>query len=180
MVGRAHLEPLLDSVFSIDRRRQSGIAVTVALDNTVVIEIGQREIVVAVSVSALECQIVLHHLAVLKSCLGPVRVGHAVPVLEHVVFGEGTGLTHIVDIFLSIEHLWHMFDRLRCVLKVVGDLTVARSTFLRCDQHDTISSLSTVDSCRGGIFEDLHGGNVVRINTTDIGRAHTINDVERT
>ena len=59
---------------------------------------------------------------------------------------------------ISVPRLGHTH------IAIVGQLRLAATrTLLRSDQDDTVGSLCTIDSCRGGILQHLHTLNVVRV-----------------
>ena len=124
------------------------------------------------------------HLAVLKDGVHPVGVGHAVPVgLDAAHRDEaraaGGRFRHVGDVLLGVHQLRHAGDGLRGKLEVVGDLRLSGTSLLRGDEDDTVTGLGTVDGGRCGVFQYLHGLNVIGVYTGDVAQAHTVHDIER-
>ena len=64
-------------------------------------------------------------------------------------------------------------------MKIIRNLTLSALTFLGSDKHYTITGLSTIDRSRSGIFQDLHGSDVVRVDAADVAQADTVHYVKR-
>ncbi len=179
LVGGAYLEPVLDVVLGVDGCGKTAVAVSVAADNTVVIHIGQRQIVVAAFVAVGEREVVALHVAGFKCFVDPRCVGHAVPVEKHLVEGEGVGFGHILDVLLGVEHLGYFGNAFGGVLEVVGDLALAGFAALCGDEHHAVACLGTVDCCGGGVFKHFDRCDVVGVEAADVAQTHTVDNIKR-
>ena len=108
----------------------------------------------------------------------PLRVGLAVPVGIDEILCEEATLQHVLLVLLGIEHLGDLGDRLVRPLEVIADLALSCLTLLRGDQHHAVTSLSTIDSGRGGILQDFHRGDDTRIKPADVIQTNTIYDIK--
>ena len=64
-------------------------------------------------------------------------------------------------------------------LDAQADLGVAGLPGLGGDEDHAVGGTRTVDGCRRGILQDLHGGNVVGREKFDVVHRHTIHDIQR-
>ena len=156
LVGGAHGQPFLHLVFRVDGGCQAAIDVGIALHNAIIIKIGEAQIVVAALASALERDVVLHHLAAPEGAVYPVGVGLAVPVLQQVVLRECLSFAHILDVFLGIQHLRRACDGLSGKLEVVTDAAFAHLSLLRRYQNDAVSGLCAIDGGTRRVLQNLH------------------------
>ena len=179
LVGGAHFQPGFDFIFAVDGGGQAFVGVGIALDDTVVVQIRQREVVVALRVAVGESNVVFLHRARLEGHVGPRCVGHTVPVAQQVVAREDVAFGHVVDVLLGVEHLRNPGQRLPRILEVVGQLAVAGRSFLGGDQHNAVTGLGTVDGGRRSVLQHLHRRNVVGVDTADAAQAHAVDNIER-
>ena len=120
----------------------------------------------------------LHHVSMSEGYVRPLRVGLAVPVGVDEVLCEEVTLQHVLLVLLGVQHCGNLCNGLIRPLEVVGDLTHACLTFLGGNQHNTVTSLSTVDSGRGSVLQDFHRGDHVRIEAADVAQTNTIYNVK--
>ena len=179
LVGGAHLQPRFDLVFAVDRGGQTLVGVGVALDDTVVVEVGERKVVVALFVAVGEGDVVFLHRARFKRNVGPRGVGRTVPVAQQEVAREDAALGHVVDILLGVEYFRNVGQRLPRVLEVVGQLALACRTLFGGDQHDAVPGFGAVDGGRCGVLEHFHRRDVVGVDAADVAQTHAVDHIER-
>ena len=109
----------------------------------------------------------------------PLGICSAVPVHIDEVLCEEVTLQHVLLVLLSIQHGGDLGEGLVSPLEVIGNLTHASLTLLSSDQYHTVTSLCTVDGCRGSVLQDFHRGDGCRVDTTDITQTYTVDYIER-
>ena len=107
LVGGSHFQPWLDFIFRVDSSSQALISIGISFHDTIIVQIGQGEIIVPSVAAVSKCNVMLLHAAVFKSHIGPGRIGHTVPVLQQIIFREGIRLYHVVYVLFNTQHLGH-------------------------------------------------------------------------
>ena len=102
-----------------------------------------------------------------------------VPVVDKLCLGHVAQVLVILDIVRSLEELCLLAETLACSLEAIGYVSCALRTVLGGDQYNTITSLSTVDSCRSSVLQNLHRLDERRIQILDVVNLQTVNDEQR-
>ena len=173
----AHGQPILHLVFGIDLADQATEDILVALDDTVIVRIGQGSVELGPVVAAFHAHGVALLVAGLQHVVGPLGVRLAV-VIE-AVRGRRAGQHHIVHILLRVHHLGQVRDILDRVLEVVEHAAGALLAGLRRDEHDTVTGFDTIDGGGGGILQDFDGGDGLRIQVADVIDLEAVHDHQR-
>ena len=86
----------------------------------------------------------------------------------------------VAGIFVSIGHkVGNRHRFLHGEVAGIGNGSLVFSRLFRGDQHDTESTTCPIDGSRGGIFQDRHAGNIVRVQHRGIA-FHTVDQDQRT
>ena len=102
-----------------------------------------------------------------------------ITVVDKLLLGHVTQVLVILDIVLSTEELCLLTEALASSLEAIGYVSCALRTVLGGDQYNTITCLSTVDSCRSSVLQNLHRLDERRIQILDVVNLQTINDEQR-
>ena len=178
LIRGTHFQPVFYLIFTVDGGCQTLIGISVALHDTIVVQVREGQIIVTAIVTACKREVVLLHVSMCEGYVRPLGVGLAVPVGVDVILCEEVTLNHILLILLSTQHLRDTSQTLVGPLEVVANLALSGLTFLGRNQHNTITSLSTIDGSRSSVLQDFHRSDGGRVDTTNVAHAHTIHHVE--
>ena len=118
-------QPRLYVYGAVHHAGDSLIDIAVALEHTVVVEVGAGHVEVGLLVAPAEGEIVMLHDCSLVGLLKPVRVGLEVPVAVDVLHGDTSVFEIVLDEFLGIHDLRDLVEALGGQLVAVADLAVA-------------------------------------------------------
>ena len=157
--------------------------IDIAADDTFVIQITERQIVIYLIVAAADAGLMLHdRRIVVEELLLPVR---ALAQRRRVLVDRGQAAVHIHlihhhSVFMGVEHVLRAPGALPSVGERVIDRRAALVALTGRDQNDAIRTAGTVNGSRRGVLEHFDRENVGRIKIVDIAAdGHPIDNVER-
>ena len=171
--------PGLYLVISVDLGGDAVEHIGLSADDTVLVEIGERSVEVALVIASLETEGVALGRARSEGDVRPVGVGLAV-ITGKCGLGEEASLGHVADVLLGVHNLGNLGQRVDGILGIEEDAAVALAvTGLGGDEDDTVTCLGTVDSSRRSVLKDFDGLDDVRIEIIDAAYLETVDDDQR-
>ena len=94
-----------------------------------------------------------------RTCFSSKTIAFCIPSVVTIVnklsFGHVTQVLVILDVILSTEEFRLLTEALASGLEGIRNSCLALRTVLGGDQYNTITSLSTIDSCRSTVLQHL-------------------------
>ena len=173
-----NLQPFREPVVSIQLNGEALVSILVALHDTIVVNDAETCEEVTLFVTTTHREVMLEAPAVSKHLVVPVSIDFSVfvsIVLDHVVIDVANVLL-ILLIVSGIEDFSLLAQRLGSCLQGVRNSCTTRCTLLRGHENNTITCLSTIDSCTGSILQNFDTLNHGWVQIRDIIYLHTIHD----
>ena len=178
LVVGGHFQPALEFPGTVDHTGETLVNIGVALEHTVVVQVGTGDVEVTAVVTGAEGEVVVVHQGVLVGFGQPVGVGLLVPLAVHVLEGDAA-LFHIeLDEILGVHNLRNLAQALGRELIGIADLAVAL-TLAGGNHHHTVTGFCTVDSSGGTVLQHFHGLDIVGVDTGDAGGDTAVHHIQR-
>ena len=178
LVVGGHFQPGLELPGAVHHAGDTVVHVGLALEHTVVGQVGSGEVEVSAVVAGAEGEVMVVHQGILIGFLEPVGVGLLVPLGVDVLQGN-VALLHVeLDEFLGVHHLGGLAQALGRELIAVADLAVA-PTLAGGDHDHAVTGLGAVDGGGGAVLQHFHRFDVVRVDSGDGVGDTAVHNIQR-
>ena len=182
-----NFQPVLNLIVCINLGAETCVLILVALYDTVLVNIAATYEVWTTVIGTLEGDGMLLWPWVLEICVHPVCICIRIPVvliliLVHICINLVGSELHAHPVFelRSVEKLTDMTKSLICEFGGVIDAALTLFARFCCNENNTVTSLSTIDSSWCRILKNLYWLNHWRIEILDAWYLKTINDEQWT